>query len=231
MWHYHKQIHTPIPCGTTCGHGCNQLAQYRNTSGKYTCTKISQQCPAYKLKHSERTTIRWANDPKSVERKNQLSIRSKAYTTEQRKRQRIKQINTKHQKRLAVESTYDKRKYNRAILYHSRKNYKKYTDMINPNKLPLGLQDHHLDHKVSKHVGWILGIPVDIMSAPQNLGILYHVDNSSKCSKCSLHPIELLEACNVSQKLINHVKKNIYLVDHLIINNLYENTTKPPKTH
>ncbi len=209
MWHYHKQIHAPIPHGTTCGHGCYQLAQYRNTSGKYTCTKISQQCPAYKLKQSEQTTIWWAEDLKSAERKNQQSKRAKAYTTKQREQQLIKQKKTKQKKLLSIADTFEKRQYSRIVIYHSRNTYELHKEKLNPHNLIISRNEYHLDHKVSRHVGFLLNIPIQYMYSIHNLCLLRSKQNASKSIKCSLHPTHLLKLCKASEREINRVTENI----------------------
>ena len=45
MYHYHKQIHDPIPDNQLCDHGCNSPALFRGTGGKYTCHKNAHHCP------------------------------------------------------------------------------------------------------------------------------------------------------------------------------------------
>lgn len=81
------------------------------------------------------------------------------------------------------------------IEHQSRRTYKDNKILLNPNNYKLSRTDYHLEHKVSKHVGWILGLPVDVMSNINNLEIMYYADNISKHIKCSLHPLELLKLC------------------------------------
>lgn len=47
MWHYHNKTHAPIPKGQLCDHGCGCFAIVRGTGGVYSCSSISQRCPAY----------------------------------------------------------------------------------------------------------------------------------------------------------------------------------------
>jgi len=216
MWHYHKQTHESIPVGILCNQGCGQQAEHKNTNGNYTCSKPVQHCPMYKTKHAEQVTKQWAK-PKSIKRKKELSKRSLAYTPEQRAQQATKQSQTKRRKRLATENTWERRKYNRSVIYHSNKNYQKHKNKINPMNLIVGRKEHHLDHQVSKFVGWMLNIPIDYISNPKNLKILYYKDNCGKRNRCTLHPLALLRLCEAPADLVTCVKANIHSIDHLII--------------
>jgi hypothetical protein len=214
-WHYHKQIHKDIPEGQLCDFGCETKANFRKTTGKYSCLSNTHQCPGYLRQHSEQTLQQWKNN-NWENRKKVLTNRTKNETKIQIQARAEKQIKTKRAKRLACENTSDMRKYKRLITYHSYRSYEIHKEDINPNNLPIGKLQYHIDHKVSKHVGWFLKIPIDIMSHPKNLQILEYDKNAMKSSKCSLNPIQLLEECGVDDKLISYTEKQLMLVEHLL---------------
>jgi len=72
MWHYHDKTHQMIPDGTRCQFGCGNTARFRNTKGTYSCSKISQHCPGYLEKHSERIKEHWQR-PEAVARKEETA--------------------------------------------------------------------------------------------------------------------------------------------------------------
>jgi len=72
-------------------------------------------------------------------------------------------------------------------LYHSTK--------INPDNLPRG-KLYELDHKYSKHQGFLNNIPPDIIGHPANLQMIPRHSNRKKYNKCSIEIEHLYDAIN-----------------------------------
>ena len=70
MWYYHDKTHQSIPTGQQCEHGCGGLANFFNTKGRYTCTKISQHCLEYLRVHSNRIKSHWERADAAVRKEN-----------------------------------------------------------------------------------------------------------------------------------------------------------------
>lgn len=215
MYFYHKKTHDPIPEGTLCYRNCGKLATVCRTNGKYVCSPDLKDCKSYIEKLSNSIKNMWA-DEKYDKRKKQNGERVRAWSKETRQIANEKQTITKRNKRLSLEQTYDRKKYGRAVHYHSQKNYRLNKEVINPDNNEIGLRKYHLDHKVSQFVGYLIGIPIDIISSVENLAIIPAQINTVKCSKCSLHPLKLLEMVNADKPLIDSVKQKLHLVEHLI---------------
>ena len=73
--------------------------------------------------------------------------------------------------------------YGSLVYQMSNTNYKKYKHIVNPENLPIGRKEYHLDHIVPVILCFKLGIPVEIASSVDNLTMLYWYDNLSKGRK------------------------------------------------
>lgn len=82
--------------------------------------------------------------------------------------------------------------YMKQVRTLTAKTYRKYKDVINPLNLPNGKHDYHIDHKYSLCEGFKNNVPPKIISAKENLQMLYYIDNLSKNNKCSITLEELL---------------------------------------
>ncbi len=216
MWGYHKATHVPIPNGKLCDFGCEQPAVARKTTGRYVCCETSQNCPSYRKQHAARIKKQWAtNEWKDRRLKNKM--RTLNETDEQRRIRNEKQKKTKREKLLSIADTFGKRQYSRIIIYHSRKTYKIHKETLNPLNLQISRDEYHIDHKVSRHVGYLLKIPIHYMYSEHNLDIMPSKQNSSKSSKCSLHPMRLLELCEASDKKITNLKTKIKQLPELTV--------------
>jgi hypothetical protein len=71
--------------------------------------------------------------------------------------------------------------------------WKYHQDKINPNNLPRG-SEYELDHKFSKHAGFVNNIPPEIIGHYANLELIPKIENRSKKTKCSITEEELYEA-------------------------------------
>ena len=66
-------------------------------------------------------------------------------------------------------------------------------NIINPNNLKRGHKLYHIDHKFSVKRGYLLGLPIEIITHPANLEMLYYRDNMVKSDKCSITIQDLLK--------------------------------------
>lgn len=204
----HIKNHVPIPEGTLCSGGCGLLATIRRGKGRVWCQLDDSMCSGNKAFITQQTKKMWS-DGNWEERKATLAARIKAETPEQRAARWVKQSATKREKLRAIESTLATRQYRRIVIYHSRKTYQQNIELINPNHHKIGLHDYHLEHKVSRHIGFLLKLPIEYMCSVHNLAVMFSKENSSKSTNCSLHPITLLELCGAPASLVTEVQTRI----------------------
>lgn len=211
---YHKRKHKEIPTGTLCSHGCGGLANYTTTNNTYTCSEKYSQCPAHIEKLSKSAKESWDNDPK---RKENMKVNGPMSTTEAR--EKISSIQkAKWKQRLVItenEAPHDMKQYKRLVHNLSQRTYRENIETINPNNFTISRTTYHLDHKVSKHVGWLLHIPAKYLASVENLELLPSTINEGKGAKCSIKPSDLLIKCNAPQDLIDQVVSQEILLKHL----------------
>lgn len=185
MYQYHGYTHERIPNGTMCGVGCGQLATIRNTTGNYTCGP-THSCPAYKKQHSSVVTSTWERSESAI-RREQLSLRSRNYTPEQRAEQAEKQKITKRKKfgTLLPDDAKSYRHYARYIRERAQRWARKQGHTI-------GRHTFHVDHKLSINDAWRAGLPEHVVNHPVNLHILEAKANSGKGPNSLLTVDELL---------------------------------------
>lgn len=215
----HIKRHVSIPEGTLCSGGCGQLATCRLGKGRLWCQPDDSACLGNKAFIAQQTKKMWAENDWTDRIANQVA-RVKAETPEQRAARWVKLRATKREKLRSLENTFKTRQYRRIVIYHSRKTYEQNIDLINPNHHKVGLHDYHLEHKVSRHIGFLLKIPIDYMCAVHNLTVMYCKENSAKSTTCSLHPITLLELCEAPETTIEEVKSRILELGDNLTNQL-----------
>lgn len=209
---YHKQCHDSIPVEQLCDHGCGELARFKGSGGKYRCCEIAQNCVAINARLKHVVTVSWEDNEERKTTARKLFIKSCVSNPLSYK----KASETKHKKLLAQDNTSDRRKYNRQVHGLSQRTYRDNISIINPNNVPIGRIEYHLDHKVSKHIGYLLGIPAHFLASVNNLCVLPYYENTGKHSKCSLHPIDLLVMCDASLDIINLIQlKLVQLSDSI----------------
>jgi len=81
-------------------------------------------------------------------------------------------------KKIAVNKTYTMYRNNKKI--------------INPNNLKRGIKFYHIDHRISLKQGYLLNLPIEIMTHPCNLEMIYYKDNLTKQDNCSITLEQLL---------------------------------------
>jgi hypothetical protein len=182
-WHYHKRKHEPIPDGQLCEGGCGQPAVIRNTRGTYKCDENAHSCPQYRKEHSDRIKMQWQENLWTVRRQAVAGLMKDPEIIEKQ----VKRANaTKRRRMLSDIWTKERRRYVYAVHKLTMETYEKHKDEINPDNLPLGRFEYHIDHKVSKLRGWIEKIPPETMARKENLEILWWRDNVSKNAQCSM---------------------------------------------
>jgi hypothetical protein len=81
-------------------------------------------------------------------------------------------------KKVAVNKTY--------TMYRNNKT------LINPNNLKRGIKSYHIDHKFSLKQAYLMGLPIEVVTHPANLEMIYYKDNLVKQDNCSISIEELL---------------------------------------
>jgi hypothetical protein len=215
----HKKVHQTIPENQLCTLGCGKIATVVTTRNTYRCSANIGDCPQYINDLKLRTIKSWENSEERKETTRQTFIDACVFNPASYK----KASETKHKKLLAQDNTSDRRKYNRQVHELSQRTYRENTSAINPNNLKIGRVDHHLDHKVSKHVGFLLGIPAHYLADINNLCVLPYNENTGKHCKCSIHPLDLLEQCDAPIETIQMVQSKLVQLSHLIAQGLIPN--------
>ena len=71
--------------------------------------------------------------------------------------------------------------------------YRNNIQFINPNNLKRGIKSYHLDHKFSLKQGYLLGLPIEVITHPANLEMIHYKDNLIKQDNCSITIQSLLD--------------------------------------
>ena len=182
MHSYHKKTHEPIPAGQLCENGCNSLALFRGTGGRYTCTHVSQHCPEYLRIHKERVTKQWEG------------------ATERKERTKKSFIDRLHNQGTIDKIKSTKRAKSGLITPDLSKDYRSYArraremaqTWAKEQGYSIGQQTYHVDHKLSLLDAWKAGLPLSVVNHPTNLRIIEARENTSKGSKSIITVEELL---------------------------------------
>lgn len=185
MWHYHKQIHETIPNGQLCEQGCGKPALFKNTSGRYTCCKITQHCESYIKEHSNRIKQHWER-PSAKERKAKTKQTLLKTACTAKAIEKMKETKRKKSGLLTPEVAKNYRHYARSIRQRAQM-------WATEQGYTLGQQTYHVDHKLSILDAWNANLPMEIVNHPANLQILEAKKNSSKGSKSSITIEELYD--------------------------------------
>lgn len=106
----------------------------------------------------------------------------------------------------------DSKKYRNRIATRSRITYNQYSDIINPKNLQLGqsgvIGAHHIDHIMSVAEGYKYSVPVELMSAKENLQVIPWLDNIKKYNSVKFE--------NVSDEIKNWLTSNGINIDDKI---------------
>lgn len=83
--------------------------------------------------------------------------------------------------------------YRKRIIYLSNKNFCRFYYVINPKEYKRGRKDYHLDHIYSVKDGFDNNIPVEVISCPINLQMIYYKDNHTKSKRSDMSKEELYD--------------------------------------
>jgi hypothetical protein len=83
--------------------------------------------------------------------------------------------------------------YRNRIIYLSNKNFIRFYYVINPKKYKRGRYEYHLDHIYSVKDGFDNNIPVEIISSPVNLQMIYYKNNHKKSRRSDISKKELYD--------------------------------------
>jgi len=83
--------------------------------------------------------------------------------------------------------------YKKVVTNKSITNYRNNESVINPDGLIRGMKKYHIDHCFSVKQGYLNNIPIEIISHPCNLQLLYYKHNLEKQDSCSITIEELYE--------------------------------------
>lgn len=104
--------------------------------------------------------------------------------------------------------------------------YRNFKKNVNPLNLKRGKKFYHIDHRFSLKQGFLINLPLEIISHPCNLNMLWYMDNLKKQDVCSIsledllndiinyENIDCLNVLNndkiniILDKLLNNKKKN-----------------------
>lgn len=190
-----------------CSYGCSRRALIRTASGTLACGDFTK-CPAYRANLSERVKKQW-RDNVWIERRQQVSDIARNLSPDKRARWIERSRAVKLSRLLTDDNPKDRRAYNRRVHALSQHTYRQHASLINPNDLEIGRRLFHLDHKVSKHIGWILSIPSEHLASHHNLQVIHSEDNIRKAVKCAIHPLDLLVMCSASTVIIEQVAERL----------------------
>lgn len=83
-------------------------------------------------------------------------------------------------------------KYKKIVVNRSNTIYRNNKKIINPTDLEKGIKKYHLDHKYSIKQGFLNNIPIEIITHPCNLYMMWWKDNIKKQDRCDITLNELL---------------------------------------
>lgn len=170
MFFYHNQTHLPVPPGTQCHFGCGNMATYRNTGGKFTCTEQWQKCPTYLDKLSKRTKKSWIGADARKEKTKKIFEERVVFDKDTRNKN-IQVLKLKS--KITLQNSKNYRSYARKSRVIAQQWAKR-------NGYKIGQQTYHVDHKLSLVDCYNFGISIADASHPANLQVIPATVNSSK---------------------------------------------------
>ena len=133
---------------------------------------------------------------------NEASIEVKKKT-----REKMLQTKVKNGVCVSLSNSKDFISYTLRVRSLTEKNYRIYKSFINPNNLKRS-RKIQLDHKVSIHSGYMLGLPEKLIASPFNLELLEGFTNNSKHTKNSITIEELWELHSKMESLPLLIEQN-----------------------
>jgi hypothetical protein len=111
-----------------------------------------------------------------------------------------KSLNTKKEKGIIYKWTEDEMKdiqsYRRSVSYYTEKTYEEYKNLLNPEDLPRGIHDNHIDHIFPVIEGWRNKIDPKLISNYKNLKLVSSYENLSKGERTDMTIDEFYKTIN-----------------------------------
>ena len=100
-------------------------------------------------------------------------------------------------------------KYKKLVINRTITVYRNNQNIINPNNLKRSKKSYHIDHLFSIKQGYINNVPIEILSHPCNLHMIYYKENLIKQDNCWITLEELL------LRIINFKEEILFKQKHL----------------
>lgn len=110
------------------------------------------------------------------------------------------------------------KEYRKVIINRTCTIFRNNEHLINPNKLLRGQKGYQIDHRYSVKQGFLNNIPIEIISHPFNLKMVWWEDNLKKQDTCEITHEELLKGIILY--------KNKIVVKHSILQEIYNKESK-----
>ena len=82
--------------------------------------------------------------------------------------------------------------YKKIIVNRTTTIYRNNENIINPEKFKRGKKDYHIDHLFSIKQGFLENLPIEIISHPCNLHMIFYMENLKKQDVCWITKEDLL---------------------------------------
>lgn len=97
--------------------------------------------------------------------------------------------------------------YKKIVVNRTITIYRNNEDIINPEKFKRSKKDYHIDHLFSIKQGFLEDLPIEIISHPCNLHMIFYKDNLKKQDECWITKEELLSNIITYENNINFKQK------------------------
>lgn len=191
------KLNNPTPNDTCFLCGC-QAYWISFNSKQMRCVEKITQCTGF-IKKAE--AARQQNITKEERRAHmkQMSLRgnkrlAELHTDEQWRRTKGDNV-SKAKTTIPVEQQSDWIIYEGIVDRITRESWLYHNSKINPDNLPRG-REYELDHKYSKHQGFLNNVPPEVIGHYSNLQMIPRHSNRKKYNKCSITIDELYEGIN-----------------------------------
>jgi hypothetical protein len=99
--------------------------------------------------------------------------------------------------------------YKKVVTNRTITMYRNNQNLINPNNLKRSNKSYHIDHIFSIKQGFLINLPVEIVSHPCNLHMIHYKENLIKQDNCWIELNELL------RKIISYEQELTFTHEHL----------------
>lgn len=184
---------TTIDSNNTC-YLCGCQAYYISfNSKKMRCVEKITQCPGFIIKAETSRQKNMSKDQRRAHMKNMSNrgnaVLKKLHDNEEWRRQKGQNVS---KGKSAIPTTQQPlwKTYESKVDRFTRESWIYHQSLINPLDLVRG-KEYELDHKFSKHQGFINDVPPEVIGHYTNLQLIPRHSNRKKYSKCSITLEEL----------------------------------------